>query len=400
MVVRGKGLLASFEAGFTEELAGLGYTPDCVAKHVRMMRRLGEWMVGAGLSPAELTGAAVDRFVGESRAAAVGKRRRLSQRGVEPLLRHLRSTGDVPTPTAPVPSGPVELVVAAYRRYLAIERALAPSTVDDYERYVRVFFSGLAEPVRTDLTLLSASDVTGAVRTQCRSHGVGWAKNFNTVLRSLLRFFLLQGYVGRDLSPSVLSVAGWRNSTLPKTIDPNDAARLLQSCAGQRRAARRDLAILTIVVRLGLRAAEVAALELGDIDWRAGEILVRGKGGRRDLLPVPDDVGEAIVDYLRHERPPTTSRHLFILAVAPRTGISTKTVAGVLRCACERAGVTPIGPHRLRHTAATEMLRGGASLAEVGQVLRHRHLETTSIYAKVDLGSLATLAMPWPEVSA
>ncbi len=158
--------------------------------------------------------------------------------------------------------------------------------------------------------------------------------------------------------------------------------------------------MLTIVVRLGLRAAAVAALELGEIDWRAGEILVRGKGGRRDLLPLSDDVGEAIVDYLRHERPPTTSRHLFILAVAPRTGISTKTLAGVLRCACERTGVAPIGPHRLRHTAATEMLRGGASLAEVSQVLRHRHLETTSIYAKVDLGSLATLAMPWPEVSA
>ncbi len=400
MIVRGKGLLASCEAGFAEELAGLGYTPDCVAKHVRMMRRLGEWMVGAGLSPAELTGAAADRFVRESRAAAVGNRRRLSPRGVEPLLRHLRSTGVVPAPTGPVPSGPVELVVAAYRRYLAIERALAASTVDDYERYVRVFFSGLAEPVRADLTILSASDVTAAVRTQCRSHNVGWAKNFNTVLRSLLRFFLLQGYVGRDLSPSVLSVAGWRNGTLPRAIDPKDAARLIASCAGQRRAARRDLAILTIVVRLGLRAAEVAALELGDIDWRAGEILVRGKGGRRDVLPVPDDVGEAIVDYLRHERPPTTSRHLFILAVAPRSGISTKTLAGVVRCACERAGVTPIGPHRLRHTAATEMLRGGASLAEVGQVLRHRHLETTSIYAKVDLGSLATLAMPWPEVSA
>jgi site-specific recombinase XerD len=306
----------------------------------------------------------------------------------------------VPTPTPPVPAEPVDIVVVAYRRYLATERALAASTVDDYERYVRVFFSGLAEPARADLTLMSAADVTGAVRTQCRSHNVGWAKNFNTVLRSLLRFFFLQGYLRRDLSPSVLSVAGWRNSTLPKAIDPKDAARLLASCARQRRAARRDLAILTIVVRLGLRAAEVAAIELGDIDWRAGEIVVRGKGGRRDLLPVPDDVGGVIADYLRHECPPTTSRHVFILAVAPRTGISTKTLAGVVRCACERAGVAPIGPHRLRHTAPTEMLRGGASLAEVGQVLRHQHQATTSIYAKVDLGSLAALAMPWPEVSA
>jgi site-specific recombinase XerD len=154
------------------------------------------------------------------------------------------------------------------------------------------------------------------------------------------------------------------------------------------------------VVRLGLRAGEVAALELDDVDWRAGEMVIRGKGRRLDRLPLPADAGEVIVDYLRHERPPTKSRNVFILAVAPRIGISAKTVSGVMRCACERVGLAPIGPHRLRHTTATEMLRGGASLGEVGQVLRHRQMTTTSIYAKVDLGSLAMLARPWPQVSA
>jgi len=387
--------LASFGAGLAEELAGLGYTPDCIAKHVRLLRRLDEWMAGEGLTPAELTGANVERFVRTRRAA--GQLRWPSQRGVAPLLGYLRGVGVVPTPAEPAPVEPVE---RAYRRYLVEERALSTSTVEDYERYVRVFFSQLAEPVRADLTRLSAADVTAAVRSQCRSRSLGWAKNFNTVLRSLLRFLFLEGHVPHDLSPSVLSVAGWRHSGLPKALDPNDVARLLASCARQRRAGRRDLAILTVVVRLGLRAGEVAGLELGDLDWRAGEIIVRGKGSRRDRLPLPDDVGEVIVDYLRHERPPTTSRHVFILAVAPRAGISTKTVAGVMRCACERAGLAPIGPHRLRHTAATEMLRGGASLAEVGQVLRHEHHETTSIYAKVDLCSLAMLAMPWPQVSA
>ena len=394
MIVRER-TLASFGAGLAEELAGRGYTPDCVARHVRLLRRLDEWMAGEGLTPAELTGADVERFVRTRRAADQG--RWPSPRGVAPLLAYLRRVGLVPAATLPVPAEPVE---RAYRRYLMEERALATSTVEDYERYVRVFFAQLAEPVRADLTRLSAADVTGAVRSQCRSRSVGWAKNFNTMLRSLLRFLFLDGHVPRDLSPSVLSVAGWRHGGLPAALDPNDVARLLASCARQRRAGRRDLAILTLVVRLGLRAGEVAALELGDVDWRAGEIIVRGKGGRRDRLPLPDDVGEVIVDYLRHERPPTTSRHVFILAVAPRAGISTKTVGGVVRCACERAGLAPIGPHRLRHTAATEMLRGGASLAEVGQVLRHEHRETTSIYAKVDLGSLAMLAMPWPQVSA
>ena len=367
MVVRERSL-APFSAGLAEELAGLGYTPGCIARHVRLLLRLDEWMAGDGLTPAELTGDNVARFVRTRRAT--GQFRWPSQRGVAPLLGYLRRVGVVPTPAERVPAEPVE---RAYRRYLVEERALAMSTVEDYERYVRLFLSQLAEPVRADLTRLSAADVTGAVGSQCRSRSVGWAKNFNTALRSLLRFLFLDGHVPRDLSPSVLSVAGWRHRGLPTTLDPNDVARLLASCARQRRAGRRDLAILTLVVRLGFRAGEVAALELGDVDWRAGEIIVRGKAGRRDRLPLPDDVGEVIVDYLRHERPPTTARHVFILAVAPRTGISPKTVAGVVRCACERAGVAPIGPHRLRHTAATEMLRGGASLAEVGQVLRHEH---------------------------
>ena len=353
MIVRERAL-ASLGAGLAEELAALGYTPDCIARHVRLLRRLDEWMAGEGLTPAELTGADVERFVRDQTC-----RRRLcwpSRRGVAPLLGYLRRVGVVPTPAEPVPPEPVE---RAYRRYLVEERALAMSTVEDYERYVRLFFSQLAEPVRADLTRLSAADVTGAVRSQCRSRSVGWARNFNTALRSLLRFLFLDGYVPHDLSPSVLSVAGWRHRGLPKTLDPNDVARprQLRSPTARRPAGSGDLDRCGAA---GIRAGEVAALELGDVDWRAGEIIVRGKAGRRDRLPLPVDVGEVIVDYLRHERPPTTSRQVFILAVAPRAGISSKTVAGVVRCACERVGVAPIGPHRLRHTAATEMLRAGA----------------------------------------
>jgi len=291
-------------------------------------------------------------------------------------------------------------VTAAYRRFLTRERSLAASTVENYLRYVDVFLAGLDEPVRADLTTLSAADVTAAIRRLCRSRSVGWVKNFATALRSLLRFLFLDGFVPHDLSGGVLSVAGWRHSGLPKALPREDLALLLAGCRGQRHAARRDLAILTLMARLGLRAGEVAALELEDIDWRAGELVVRGKGGRRDRLPLPHDVGEAIADYLRGERPDTASRRVFITAIAPRTAISTKTIAGVVRCACRRCGIAPIGPHRLRHLAATEMLRGGASLAEIGQALRHRHQQTTAIYAKVDISALAQLAMPWPEVSA
>ena len=397
MIVGKEETLASFGAGFADELGGLGYTAECVARHVRLLGQLDEWLAGEGLTPGELTDDKVGRFVRARRAG--GGLRWPSQRGLAPLLEYLRAVGVVPPWTEPVSVEPLEGVVAAYRRYLLDERGLMASTVEDYERYVRVFLSQLTEAAGTDLGLLSAADVTAVVRAQCRLRAVGWAKNFTSVLRSLLRFLFLDGRVPRDLSPSVLSVAGWRHSGLPKALRPEQVALLLAGCGGQRRAGRRDLAILTLVVRLGLRAGEVAALQLGDIDWRCGEIVVRGKGSRLDSLPMPSDVGEAIVDYLRYERPPTMSRQVFILAVAPRAAISTKTVAGVVRCACERVGLAPIGPHRLRHTLATEMLRGGGSLAEVGQVLRHQHQETTSIYAKVDLGSLTTLARPWPQVS-
>jgi integrase/recombinase XerD len=398
MIIGERERLASLGAGLAEELARQGYTSNCIARHVRLLHRLDEWIAGEGLAFGELTVAEVERFVQARRAA--GRVGWPSPRGVAPLLGYLRAAGVIPVPPAPVPATSMERVVASYRRWLVEERSLAASTVEDYGRYACVFFSQLAEPVREDLSRLSAADVTAVVRSQCRLRGVGWARNFNTVLRSLLRFLFLDGYVGRDLSPSVLSVAGWRRGGLPRALDPQEVARLLASCSRQRRAARRDLAILSLMVRLGLRAGEVAALKLGDVDWRAGEVVVRGKAGRLDRLPLPADVGEVVVDYLRHERPPTASRRVFILAVAPRTEISTKTVGGVVRCACERAGLAAIGPHRLRHTAATEMLRGGASLAEVGQVLRHQHVDTTSIYAKVDLGSLAALVLPWPQVSA
>ena len=269
-------------------------------------------------------------------------------------------------------------------------------TVRRYAFYARLFLSQRPEPVDAGLTSMSAQDVTAFVLAQCRSRSVGWARNLITALRCLLRFLFLEGYTPRDLACAVPAVAAWRAGALPTALPASDVARLLDTCERDRRAGRRDLAILTLLARLGLRAKEVAALELGDIDWRAGEIVVCGKGGRRGRLPLPTDVGEAIVDYLRDGRPACASHSVFVLAVAPRRGISAKTVGGVVAGACRRAGLPPAGSHRLRHTAATEMLRGGASLPEVGQVLRQRNTATTAIYANVDAGALSALARPWP----
>lgn len=390
--------LLSCAGGLAEDLARQGYTARSIGQHVRLLGHLERWLDREGLTAADLTVGEVGRFV-DARRAEDWKCWR-SRRGLAPLIGYLRRAGVVPAPAEPVLATPTERLLGGYRRHLVTERALLATTADDYERYARLFLSALAEPVRADLARLSAAQVTIGVRAECARHSAHWARNFTTALRSLLRFLYLDGHLSADLSPSVLAVPARHGSGLPRALDPRDVAALLATCSPELRSGRRDVAILTLVARLGLRAAEVAALELGDIDWRAGEVVVRGKGGRRDRLPLPADVGEVIVDYLRHGRPMTSSRCVFILAVAPRAGVTASTIDGVVRRACQRAGIAPCGPHRLRHTAATEMLRAGASLAEVGQVLRHRQAATTAIYAKVDIGALSALAMAWPEVSA
>jgi len=190
--------------------------------------------------------------------------------------------------------------------------------------------------------------------------------------------------------------AGWRGSSLPRALGRDDVARLLVSCDRGTAVGRRDYAILTLLVRLGLRAGEVAALELQDIDWRRGEIVIRGKGRRQERLPLPVDVGKAVVDYLRSGGRHGGCAQLFMRVRAPHHGLGSDAVQAVVRHAAERASLPAMGAHRLRHTAATEMLRAGAPLPEIGQVLRHRSLRTTAIYAKVDRTALRTLALPWP----
>src|SRR5208283_1374049 len=217
--------------------------------------------------------------------------------------------------------------------------------------------------------------------------------------RSLLRWLQMEGLTQPGLDKAVLSAAGWCPN-LPRAIDTGQVARLLRSCDRRRALGRRDHAILVLLARLGLRGGEVVRLELEDLDWRRGEILVRGKGGREDRLPLPADVGTALAAYLQRGRPQSASRRVFLRHHAPFVGLAdTGAVRGVLERACERAGIAYVSPHRLRHTAATEMLRAGAPLSEIAQVLRHRSPTTTSFYAKVDLARLGELARHWPGVA-
>ena len=262
---------------------------------------------------------------------------------------------------------------------------------------VRPFVTGRLRGDVLDLAGLTAGEVTGFVLEACPGRAVGSAKLIVCALRSLLRWLHLTGTVPVSLAAAVPSVAGWRLSGLPKGLEPGQLRRLLGACDRRTPTGRRDYAIMLLLVRLGLRAGEVARLGLDDVDWRRGEIAVLGKGNRAERLPLPAEVGAAIAGYLRRGRPGTAQgRSVFVRVHAPHRALTTGGVTMVVFDAAQRAGLGRIHAHRLRHTAATAMLQAGSPLAEVGQVLRHRSALTTAIYAKVDRDALAVLARPWP----
>jgi integrase len=220
-----------------------------------------------------------------------------------------------------------------------------------------------------------------------------------TALRSFLRFARYRGDLHNDLAACVPVAANWSQSTIPRALPPAQTERVLAACDRRTAVGRRDYAILLLLARLGLRGGEVTTLTLEDLDWQGGLITVRGKGGRDSQLPLPRDVGEALAAYLRKGRPRTTRRWVFLRARAPVRGFrGTSAICCVVRHALARAGVDSSrkGAHQLRHGLACQMLRKGASLAEIGEVLRHQSPQTTALYAKVDFTSLATLALPWP----
>jgi site-specific recombinase XerD len=285
---------------------------------------------------------------------------------------------------------------------MAAERGLAETTIRRNVELARPFVAGWERAGRVQLEPLRAADVIAFVVARCHDARGGTAPRMVTALRSLLRFLHVDGLIDQPLATAVPAVAGWKLTGLPTALQADQVAALLASCDRATAVGRRDLAILTVLVRLGLRAGEAAALRLDDIDWRRGELTIHGKGNRHDRLPLPADVGQAIVAWLTAGRPDTTAggREVFMRVRAPHEALTRGAVTQVVARAAQRAGLGPIYAHRLRHTAATGMLRAGGSLPEIGQVLRHRHALTTAIYAKVDLDALRPLARRWPRGAA
>ena len=371
-----------------------GYRPKAAADQLRLFAHLSRWLVAKGLDVADLATSVLNEFLSVRRTQ--GYTLWLSPKALAPLVGYLRGLGVTVFEPKPA-SNATEGLLARYREYLVSTRGLTPTSARGYVDAVRVFVSSRVVNDELDWASLHPADVTGFVLTACRCRSVGSAKLVVTALRSLLGYLHVEGLISTPLGDVVPAVAGWRLAGLPRSLEPGETRRLLAACDRRTGAGRRDFAMLMLLARLGMRAGEVRSLALEDIDWRAGELVVRGKGNRFERLPLPADVGQALAAYLQRGRPVTAQgRTVFVRMRAPHRPLSSAGVTQAVAAAASRAGLGRVGAHRLRHTVATEMVRAGVSLPDVGQVLRHRRLMTTAIYAKVDRERLRLLARPWP----
>jgi integrase len=326
-------------------------------------------------------------------------RGRLPGASVWPLLEYLRAEGFVPS-ERPGALAPLEQVVGEYREWLLCERGLAPVTVRGSEQLARRF---LAERVSPDdprgVLGITAAEVNAFLVRECARVRTGSAGCCTYRLRSLLRYLAVRGLADPGLAVAVPRVARWRNATIPQFPTRPQIDRLLASCDRQDTTGARDYAVLLLFARLGFRAVEVSRLRLDHLDWRAGLIIVDGKAPRRDQLPLPCDVGEAVVEHLRRRGHGCGERRVFVTVHAPIRPLEPSGVRTIVRNACRGAGIEQVPAHRLRHALASDLLRAGASMTDISPVLRHKHLESTAIYAKVDLQALRLAASPWPGAS-
>lgn len=393
-----EGPLAGHLVSFANSLSAQGYSAKSMKQQVRIAACFSRWLKQTGVSVQDIS---FDHAIRYLRNRARHVRPYLGDRAA---LRHLidfmRSEGVIPvekTATRRVP--PAEICTQAYAEYLRDAQALATATVINYVPFVRDFLHHCFGNGTVNLSRLRAVDVVSFVQLRAPRLHLRRAKLITTALRSFLRYVRYRGDVTLDLAAAVPVVANWSMPSIPRAISAEQTRQLLASIDRRTSVGRRDYAILLLLARLGLRSGEVAFLELDGIDWRAGQVSVRGKSGQRSELPLPADVGKAIAAYFRHGRPHSTSRRVFLRARAPITGFRGQSgVGSLVRHSLQRAGIDAptTGAHQFRHGLATQMLSHGASLSEIGEVLGHRNPQTTKIYSKVDIKALRTLALPWP----
>jgi site-specific recombinase XerD len=391
------GPLASHISGFVAYLRQESYAPETVRAKRRLIVDISRWMQRLELPLVKLDEEQLREF-------QINRRRRHRLRPgdiltVRQLLQYLRDLGCIRMPREKTDRTSLGRMVRDFERYLSLECGLSQSTQVDYLRIVQCFLADCFGTKSPRLTALTQRDIHCFIITHHKDGGHSRVKKLITALRSFLHYLHQSKAIAIDLAAGVPRVANWRLSHLPRSLPVNQVRQLLASCNRSTPSGQRDYAILLLMSRLGLRAREVVNMTLDDLDWVCSELIVHGKGQQEDRLPLPPEVGAALVNYLRHARPVCSTRRVFIRMKAPWQGLKGgEAICRIVRAALKRADLNPQfkGSHVLRHSLATNLLRRGATLMEIGQLLRHRGLATTQIYAKVDIAALRAIALPWP----
>lgn len=390
-------LLGAHVDEFCTGLVNGGYRVPSIRYKLWVLSNLARWMAKEQLAVADLDEQRVDEFLDARR------RRGCSCRGFRStalqLIEQLRCSGAVAGPEPLRDGSPSAALLRGYEGYLRQERALAESTICRYLSFARELIADRLHGGAVRPDSLCAGDIRDFLLARVRRMAPKCAQYMGSALRSFLRFLYLRGETATDLARAVPTVRRWRLARTPDHLPEKDVERLLRACDGSSATGRRNRAILLLLARLGLRASEVLGLELGDLNWRTGEIRVRGKGLVHDRLPLLPEVGEALVLYLQKDRPVGRSRRVFLCTRAPQRGFAhPSSVSTIVARALARAGLAPAtrGAHLLRHSLASGLVRRGASFTEIGLVLRHRSPNTTEIYAKLDFDALRDVALPWP----
>ena len=391
------GPLGVYIEAYVALLQEQGYSRQSARVHLQVLADFSRWLQRRELSANDIDASTLQRYL-RCRSRFVDQHRGASS-ALNKLLGMLRDRGIANHHMAPGAIGPLDCAKENFEQYLSQERGLSAAILHTYLPVVDQFLWERFGRGSIRFSELRATDLTGFIQRHVHDHSPRTAQHMVAALRAFLRHLRLRGDITTDLAVCVPTVANWSYSTLPKFLQPGQVQQVLARCDRRTSVGRRNYAILLLLARLGLRAGEVVAMTLDDIDWKEGRLTVRGKGGQWADMPLAAEVGKAIAAYLRRGRPRCASRRLFIRELAPRVGFAnSSTISTLVKRALAHAGVGSLhtGAHVFRHTLATEMLRHGASLGEVGQLLRHQHPDTTQIYAKVDLSALRQLALPWP----
>ncbi len=391
------GPYGEFSRVYAARLSEVGFTRQCTWRSLSLFRDLMDWHVGGGRDPTHLDEVGIERFLdhrSQHWRINAGDRAALRR-----LLSALRDKGLIAA-APPVELTEQQQIVDGFSAYVINDRGLTHHTSVRHALFARRFLQEIYPTGPCEFATLNPEIIIRYVECHALDGAADSGKAMCCGLRAFLRYLHLRGHIADPLAECVPSIRRWRLAGLPTFLPPQKVQQVLDCCDQTRPIGLRDFAILMVLAKLGLRAGEVAALTLEDINWRAGEILVHGKGRRRAIMPLRRDVGAAVVAYLRQGRPASTSRHLFLRMLAPHVGFTSGcAVTMIAKQALDRAGIHGYahhGAHLFRHSLATDLLRSGASFDEIGQLLRHESTDSTRIYAKLDIEKLRTLSQPWP----